>query len=317
GNVELAFVHHTENPDGYSAAEVPAMLRSIFVFHRYTHGWNDIGYNFVIDRFGRTFEARAGGISEPVIGAHAGGYNAYSTGVAILGTYSAQRISPAALAALERLLAWKLSLHGAPVEGRVTVRVTPGGAVYSRFPANTPVSLPRVAGHRDADSTDCPGDALYGELSSLRRGALRLAGRPARATLLSQTAESAAGPSTALAGSLRFLDGTPIVGAPVEIRQRVLSHRGESVTELVLARAVTGPDGRWSLPVAIAPSSANETALRAVSTGGSNLPVAVSDQLLIGGAVSFTVPAAPAPAQAPTPGQAPAPTAPESAPPAA
>jgi hypothetical protein len=300
GSVELAFVHHTENPDGYSAGEVPAMLRSIFAFHRYTHGWNDIGYNFVIDRFGRIFEARAGGIDEPVIGAQAGGYNAYSTGIAILGTYSSQRISPAALAALERLLAWKLSLHGSPVEGHVTVRVTAEGAVYSRFPAHTPVSLPRVAGHRDADSTDCPGNALYLELPSLRRGAVRLAGRPARATLTVHAAEPATGVPATLAGSLRFLDGTPIVGAPVEIRRRTVAHRGEAVAELVVAQAVTGPDGSWSLPVALSPAVATRTALRAVCPGGPNLPAIVSDPLSIG-AVSFPAPVTPAPEQASPP----------------
>ena len=64
------------------------MLRAIYVFHRYVRGWHDIGYNFVLDRFGRMFEARAGGIDEAVVGAHAGGYNLYSTGVAVLGTYS-------------------------------------------------------------------------------------------------------------------------------------------------------------------------------------------------------------------------------------
>ena len=81
----MAFVHHTENPNGYSAGEVPAMLRAIYAFHRYVNGWNDIGYNFVIDLYGRIFEARAGGIDEPVVGAHAGGYNLVSTGVAVLG----------------------------------------------------------------------------------------------------------------------------------------------------------------------------------------------------------------------------------------
>ena len=81
-----------------------------------------------------------------------------------------RRISPAAQAALEHLLAWKLSLHGISPEGRVTVRVNPAGAVYSRFPANARVSLPRIAGHRDGDSTDCPGDALYGELPAMRPG---------------------------------------------------------------------------------------------------------------------------------------------------
>ena len=75
GAVQMAFVHHTENPNGYTSGEVPAMLLAIYAFHRYVNGWNDIGYNFVIDLYGRIFEARAGGIDEPVVGAHAGGYN--------------------------------------------------------------------------------------------------------------------------------------------------------------------------------------------------------------------------------------------------
>ena len=62
GDVRLAFVHHTENPNGYSAGEVPAMLRAIWAFHRFTNGWNDIGYNFVVDLYGRIWEARAGGV---------------------------------------------------------------------------------------------------------------------------------------------------------------------------------------------------------------------------------------------------------------
>ena len=57
-----------------------------------------------------------------------------------------------------------------PPPGRVTVRVNPAGARYSRFPAGAHVSLPRIAGHRDGDSTDCPGNVLYGELPRIRRG---------------------------------------------------------------------------------------------------------------------------------------------------
>ncbi len=307
GTVKLAFVHHTENPDGYSAAEVPAMLRSIYAFHRYGRGWNDIGYNFAIDRFGRIFEARAGGIDEPVIGAQAGGYNAYSTGIAILGTYGAQRISPAARAALQHLLAWKLSLHGAPLEGRVTVRVTSAGAVYSRYPAHTPVSLPRVAGHRDADSTDCPGDALYGELQALRRASVRLAGEPARSALEARSAE-APGEGRMLVGALQSLGGAPVAGAPIQIQLRSVSHRGEVVTERTVAQALTDPDGRWSLPIVLAPDSAAQTALRAVCPGGGGLPASVSDPLSLPGSVSFSVP--------PAAGQAPAPSPSKSAPPA-
>jgi hypothetical protein len=204
GAVRMAFVHHTENPNGYAPAEVPAMLRAIFVFHRYVNGWNDIGYNFVVDLYGRVFEARAGGIDEPVIGAHAGGYNRASTGVAVLGSFMSQTISVPARRALDQLLAWKLALHGVSADGRVEVRVDPAGAVYSRFPANALVSLAHISGHRDADSTDCPGDALYGELPGIRASVGRLAPRPARATLIlttrvppaEQTAPGAGEPST-------------------------------------------------------------------------------------------------------------------------
>lgn len=326
GTVQLAFVHHTENPDGYSAAEVPAMLRSIYQYHRYGRGWNDIGYNFVIDRFGRIFEARAGGIDEPVIGAQAGGYNAYSTGIAILGTYSDQRISPPARTALEHLLAWKLSLHGAPLEGRVTVRVTSDGAVYSRFPAHTPVSLPRVAGHRDADSTDCPGDALYAELQAVRRASARLVALSGRATLRLQVPE-VAGAQSALAGTLRLPDGIPLVGAPIEVQVRRVANKGQTVSELAFAQAMTDSAGQWSVPIVISPpktAAGAETALRAVCRGGPHLPVVLSEPLTLAGTVSLSSPPASAPTQTPAPpqvlpapSQAPAPTAPEAAPPAA
>jgi hypothetical protein len=79
GSVQLAFVHHTDNPNGYSPADVPPMLLAIFDYHRYVRGFFDIAYNFIIDAFGRIWEARAGGIDEPVIGAHAGGFNEVST----------------------------------------------------------------------------------------------------------------------------------------------------------------------------------------------------------------------------------------------
>src|SRR5271165_6928230 len=244
GAVRMAFVHHTENPNGYTAGEVPAMLRAIYVFHRFVRGWNDIGYNFVVDLFGRIFEARAGGIDEAVVGAHAGGYNLVSTGVAVLGSFMEVPISADARAALERLLAWKLSLHGVPAQGRVTVRVNPAGASYSRFPANARVSLPRIAGHRDGDSTDCPGDVLYGQLPAIRHAVAALAPRPARLTIAA---------SATIGGQLAFLDGTPIVGAQVLVQARSVSARGEAVLEQTLAEAITDAAGAWSLP---APPSA-------------------------------------------------------------
>jgi hypothetical protein len=304
GVVEMGFVHHTENPNGYTPGEVPAMLRAIYAFHVYGNGWNDIGYNFLIDLFGRIFEARAGGVDEPVVGAQAGGYNLVSTGVAVLGSFSEVPISAAARQSLERLLAWKLSLHGVPASGRVTVRVNPAGARYSRFPAGAHVSLPHIAGHRDGDSTDCPGNVLYGELSGIRRSVGQLAGRPARSTLaLAAGASPLAG---VLMGALRFLNGAPIGGAPVEIQLRSVSKKGEVVLEQTLAQAVTAAGGEWSLPVAIAPGPRRGEGiwLRALCPGSQTVPAAVSAPLHLPTAASLT------------PQSAPAPTPPAAAPPA-
>jgi hypothetical protein len=315
GAVRLAFVHHTENPNGYLAGEVPAMLRAIFVFHREVRGWNDIGYNFVVDAYGRIFEARAGGIDEPVVGAQAGGYNLVSSGVAVLGSFTSRPISAAARRALQRLLAWKLALHGIPAEGRVTVHVNPAGAVYSRFPANAPVSLPRIAGHRDADTTECPGDALYHQLSAIRPSVHGLAPSPVLATLaatpVSPVESQPPGPSTAsagLTGTLTFLDGTPIVGATVLIQGRSVARRGELVFETTLAQALSDGEGRWSLADSVAPA-AGDLSLRALYAGaaaGAGGPpgagAAVSAPLALSGAAVTTPPAA-----APTPTAAPAP----------
>ncbi len=309
GAVEMGFIHHTENPNGYTASEVPAMLRAIYVFHRYVNGWNDIGYNFVVDLYGRIFEARAGGIDEPVVGAQAGGYNYLSTGIAVLGTFSSVPVSTAARDALEKLLAWKLSLHGIPAQGRVTVKVNPAGASYSRFPANTRVSLPRIAGHRDGDATECPGNVLYEELPSIRTGVRRLAPNPTRATLVLNTptvvsetpstpeSGSAAAPdgtpepAQVLSGVIELLDSTPLSGAPVLIQARMVSHKGEIVSEPTLGETTTNTAGQWELDATPIGPPSHGIWLRAVCPGGPGFGAAVSDPLHLPASVSLTAPA--------------------------
>jgi hypothetical protein len=305
GSVQMAFVHHTENPNGYLPGEVPAMLRAIYAFHRYVNGWNDIGYNFVVDLYGRIFEARAGGVDEPVVGAHAGGYNLASTGVAVLGSFMSVPISPAARGALERLLAWKLALHGVPAQGHTTVRVNPAGAVYSRFRAGAHVSLPRIAGHRDGDSTDCPGNVLYGELPGIRTGVQALAPNPVLATLglVSPTAAptepapgtpTAQAPATTLTGALMLLDGTPLAGAQVAVQMRTVRRKGELVSEQTLARAVTDAQGQWSLPAPVV-TGRSRVWLRALYTGAPGSSAAVSAPLLLPAATPLSSPPAGAP----------------------
>ena len=298
GAVELGFVHHTENPNGYSAGQVPAMLRAIFEFHRNVNGWNDIGYNFVIDLYGRIFEARAGGIDEPVVGAHAGGYNFVSSGVAVLGSFSGTPISPAARAALERLLAWKLSLHGTPASGRVTVRVNPAGASYSKFPANARVSLRRISGHRDADSTECPGNVLYGELGAITSRARTLAGEPVVATLVFPGAATpAAGvppPASTpvqLQVGLKTLSGVPLGGAPVLLQARTVSRRGLKVLESTVAEGLTDAQGQLLLPATFAAGASRTLYVRALYEGGEGHGAAVSRAVAVAPRPALTAPA--------------------------
>ena len=80
--IRFAVVHHTAGTNDYRPAQAAAILRGIELYHVKSNGWNDIGYNFLVDRFGTVYEGRAGGIDRNVIGAHALGFNTGSVGVA-------------------------------------------------------------------------------------------------------------------------------------------------------------------------------------------------------------------------------------------
>jgi hypothetical protein len=173
GGLKLAIVHHTVNANDYSEADVPAMLASIYAYHTGTNGWCDIAYNFIVDRFGRVWEGRSGGIDKAVIGGHAQGFNTGTMGVSFLGQFepgaspAVGRPTAAALAAAGRVIGWKLSLFGTPATGQVTV--TSGGS--NRWPAGKSVTLNRISGHRDVGYTACPGQYLYDELGTIRSAA--------------------------------------------------------------------------------------------------------------------------------------------------
>jgi hypothetical protein len=165
--LRLAIVHHTAGTNDYTAAQSAAIVRGIQRYHVLANGWNDIGYNFLVDKYGQVFEGRGGGIAQPVGGAHAQGFNTGSTGVAVLGTYSTRDITTAARSALVKLLSWRLDVaHVDPV--RALTFVSYGS---DRFPAGTAVRLRAVSGHRDTAYTSCPGTILYGRLGQIAQAA--------------------------------------------------------------------------------------------------------------------------------------------------
>ena len=81
------FVHHTVNANNYSRDQVPSLLRGIYAYHTRSLGWSDIGYNFLVDRFGRVWEGRYGGVARPVVGAHTLGYNEDSFAMSAIGNF--------------------------------------------------------------------------------------------------------------------------------------------------------------------------------------------------------------------------------------
>ena len=152
--VHAGFVHHTVNANGYTKDEVPSILRGIYAYHTQSRGWSDIGYNFLVDRFGRIWEGRYGGVDRPVVGAHTLNYNDDAFAMSSIGNYETAQPSDALLRAYGRLFAWKLSLHGISASSKRQW-------VHDRW-------LPAINGHRDVGQTACPGKYLYAKIPLIR-----------------------------------------------------------------------------------------------------------------------------------------------------
>ncbi|MFS3128170.1 FG-GAP-like repeat-containing protein [Nocardioides sp. Bht2] len=153
--VHAGFVHHTVNANNYTKAQVPAMIRSIYAYHTQTRGWSDVGYNFLVDRFGRIWEGRYGGVDRPVVGAHTLGYNENSFAMSAIGNFDITKPSEPMVQAYGALMAWKLALHG--VDAASTKQVV-GSKTFKA-----------INGHRDAGSTACPGKYLYARIGDIRK----------------------------------------------------------------------------------------------------------------------------------------------------
>lgn len=171
--VRKLIVHHTATSNAYSSrAEAESQIRAILRYHTVTQGWSDIGYNFLIDKFGTIYEGRWSRVyvgSDPsgdnlagdgVVGAHTGGWNTGTTGVAMLGTHSNRGITRAARRALVRLLAWQAARNG--IDPTIRQR-------YINPSSSDSITTYNVAGHRNYRATACPGGDLYRALPGIRR----------------------------------------------------------------------------------------------------------------------------------------------------
>src|SRR5262245_33774845 len=159
GTVQAAVIHHTVNANDYTPEEAPSIVLGICRFHVYANGWNDIGYNALVDRYGTLYEGRAGGLKRPVVGAQAQGFNSQTTSIASIGDHTTEAPTPEAQQSIIRFLAWKMAVNRAyPVTG--TVALTSAGGPESRYPKGAVVTVPRILGHDTLGLTACPGGAM-------------------------------------------------------------------------------------------------------------------------------------------------------------
>ncbi|WP_284224199.1 N-acetylmuramoyl-L-alanine amidase [Mycobacterium antarcticum] len=166
GGVRAGIVHHTAGSNEYAPEDSAGIVRSIFEYHTRTLGWCDIAYNAMVDKYGQVFEGRAGGMDRPVEGAHTGGFNTDTWGVAMLGNFDAVPPTPIQLRTTGRLLGWRLGLDHVDPMG--TVVLTSAGGSFTRYARGAAIPLPTIFTHRDVGNTDCPGNAAYAVMPLLR-----------------------------------------------------------------------------------------------------------------------------------------------------
>ncbi|MFG2357266.1 FG-GAP-like repeat-containing protein [Streptomyces sp. NPDC048521] len=230
-DTKAVFVHHTAGSNDYTCAESASIIRGIFVYHVQSNGWNDIGYNFLVDKCGTVFEGRAGGVDKPVLGAQTYGFNTDTSGVAVLGDYNTATATDAVRTSLAKLAAWKLGLYGINPSGTVVMAAAADNGLYTQGQL---VTLNRISGHRDGYPTECPGDNLYADLPAIRTLA-SAAGSPAATDDMNRDgrADLAAGVPGATAGSQAGAGQVTVVpgarSAPYSGNRAVITQESDGV----------------------------------------------------------------------------------------
>ncbi|MFP5335925.1 MAG: cell wall-binding repeat-containing protein, partial [Actinomycetes bacterium] len=137
-------LHHTAGSNDYTREQAPGIVRGIHRYHTVSQGWCDVGYNFLVDKYGTVYEGRRGGITNQVRGAHAGDalVNRWTTGISMMGNFETASVPTTLKDAVVRLSAWRLWLFGRQAEDTMLI---------------DDVSYQRISGHRDFKSTVCPG----------------------------------------------------------------------------------------------------------------------------------------------------------------
>jgi hypothetical protein len=242
--VKVGFVHHTASSNDYTREQAAAMVRGIYAYHVKSNGWSDIGYNYLVDRYGRAYEGRAGGLDSFVIGAHTGGFNSDSFGVSLLGDFSSVAPDTATVGMLTDVLAWKLgTAYRDPLAKAV---LTSQGGGTSKYAAGQKATFDVVSGHRDAGSTSCPGATTYARMGTIREQVAQKVGATFVDPVVTggvQHPRGGRGPVTATARTLGTFDWTSTVEAADGTVLRTASGRNDTGEPVAVSWDLTDPQG--------------------------------------------------------------------------
>ena len=142
-------IHHSAGTN--TANDWAAVVRSIWNFHVHDRGWDDIGYNWLVDPNGVLYEGRGDNIR----GAHYCGKNTGTMGTCVLGDFTNIAPTSTAVGKLAKLLAWKSCDAG----------LDPLGSGWHNA---SNASVMHLSGHRDGCATECPGNMFYPSIPGIR-----------------------------------------------------------------------------------------------------------------------------------------------------
>jgi len=172
-SVKAITIHHTAGSNSYTQADAAAQVRGIYAYDTLALGWADIAYNFLVDKWGRVYEGRAGSITSAVRGAHAMGFNTDTMGVSAMGNYETTAAPAVMVDALARVAGWKLSQYGVNPLGKVVL--TSQGGVGAKYAAGVAATLDTIHAHQNSSYTLCPGKYLYPQMGAIRAKAANYA----------------------------------------------------------------------------------------------------------------------------------------------
>ena len=162
-------LHHTASSNDYTREQSAQQVRNIHRYHAAVLGWGDIGYSFIVTKYGDIYEGRRGSIDAPVQGFHAAGMNTESIGVSALGNYETAEAPAAMRTSITRVMTWLAARHKIDPNGTTVMTSTADSSwSSSRFRYGQQVTLPTVFGHITSSATGCPGRYLIAALPTIR-----------------------------------------------------------------------------------------------------------------------------------------------------